>query len=272
MARSNRARLALAALLATSLSLGTTEANAGDDIPTLDTVVAEADSIQALWLMLAPAPVVLPMEYEQIDPEGSEEDDCESIRQRNFILGCSTNGVQERNTLRSSNSYAAGSSMYRLLEFANRSDTGLFAASDFNSALNAFELTWSQGGDLDEISEDFFGAVFSICQERWNSGAYESHLACLQGAGTFLVEMAEYIDPQVRNSWIDKVLADWVGVRPTYSAGLSMSFSYKGTGFSFGMNFGDIPNAIPGYKVNLFKDIACGMWRNDMREANCPIG
>jgi len=51
-----------------------------------------------------------------------------------------------------------------------------------------------------------------------------------------------------------------------------MSFSCKGTGFSFGMNFNDNPNAIPGCTVNLFKDTACGMWRNDMREANCPIG
>jgi len=246
-------------------------ANDGENIPTLDTVIAEADSIQTFWIMMAPiwGAGFVPG-YVEIDPIGAE-DDCDDLRQRNFLLGCSANGVQEHNTLRSSNSYAAGSSMYRLLEFSGRSDTGLFAASEFNSALNAFELKWQQGHDLSQAAESFFGDVFEICQERWESGAFSSHQACLQGAGTFLVEMAEYINPQTRNNFIDRVLADWVGVRPDWSGGLSMSFSYRGASFSFGLNFNNIPNAIPSYKSNLFKDTFCQIWRNDMADANCPI-
>jgi hypothetical protein len=264
--------LVLATAMAITLGQGTARANGGDDIPTLDRVVAEADSIQSFWLMLAPMwGFGLTPEYDSLDPIGAE-DDCASLMRRNFILGCSTNGMQERNTLRSANSYAAGSSMYKLLEYANRSDTGLFATSEFNSALNAFEYKWQQGVDLSQAASDFFGKVFIICQERWVSGAFDNHRACLQSAGTFLIEMAEYINPQTRNNYIDRVLADWVGVRPTYSSGLGLSFSYKGNGFSFSMNFQDIPNAIPSYKSNLFKDVFCQMWRNDMREASCPIG
>lgn len=270
MARSNKAWPALAAMLATSLSLGIPEANAGDDIPTLETVVAQADSVQAFYMMLAPMiGTGLPLELDQIDPIDSEDGDCERLRSLSFTLGCSANGVQEHDALRSKNSYAAGSSMYQLLEYQGRGDTGLFAASDIGSALNRFEWEWSKGGDLQTLSTEFFESIWAVCDSQYLSGASQANVnACIRASGQFLTEMAHFINPQTRNIWVDRVLADTLQVRPTWS-GVSFSFSYRGVSSSFG--FESIPSAIPDFKENLYREWTCKRVRQERQEASCPI-
>jgi len=251
------------------LCFGPGSAKASDDIPTLKTVIAQANSVQTFYMMLPPLVMGLPLQLDQIDPIGSEEGDCEKLQNMTFMLGCSVNGLQERDKLRSKNSYAAGSSMYQLLEYQQRSDTGLFAASDFGSALNAFELKWAQGGDLDNVSEEFFKKIMEICDFQFGEGAAQANVnACVHAGGQFLVEMANHIDPQVRNTWVDQVLADTLQIRPTWS-GVKFSFSYNGVSTSFG--FESIPSAIPDYKENLFKDWGCKRVREDRQEAGCPI-
>lgn len=267
MARKNKMRSALS-VFAVALCFGQGSASASDDIPTLETVIATADSVQTFYLMLPPL-ISMGLPVAQIDPVASEEEDCEKLREMTFMLGCSVNGLQERDTLRSKNSYAAGSSMYQLLEYQNRSDTGFWAASDFGSALNAFEYHWARGGDLDTISEEFFGKIVEICNSQFTNGAAQANVnACFRAGGQFLHEMADYIDPQVRNTWVDQVLADTLQIRPTWS-GVKFSFSYHGVSSSFG--FDAIPGALPDYKENLFKDWGCKRVREDRQAAGCPI-
>ena len=270
MAREN-IRKAVLSVFAMALCFGHGSVSASDDIPTLDAVIAQADSVQTFYAMLLPPIMILgpPIQYDQIDPVSSEESDCERLQNMTFMLGCSASGLQERDTLRSKNSYAAGSSMYQLLEYQARPDTGLWAASDFGSALNSFEYQWARGGDLDDVSEEFFRKVMEICDFQFGDGAPQDNVnACVRAAGQFLVEMANYIDPQVRNTWVDQVLADTFQIRPTWS-GIKVSFSYNGVSSSFG--FDSIPSARPDYKANLFKDWACKQVREDRQAAGCPI-
>lgn len=270
MNRKNTMRSALS-VAAMGFCFGHGPASANDEIPTLQTVIAQADSVQTFYAMMLP-PLMsmgLPVQYDQIDPLGSEDDECEKLQEMTFMLGCSVNGLQERDTLRSKNSYAAGSSMYQLLEYQARPDTGLWAASDFGSALNSFEYQWARGGDLDDVSEEFFRKVMEICDFQFGDGAPQDNVnACVRAAGQFLVEMANYIDPEVRNTWVDQVLADTFQIRPTWS-GIKVSFSYNGVSSSFG--FDSIPSALPDYKANLFKDWACKQVREDRQAAGCPI-
>ncbi|MFT4179718.1 MAG: hypothetical protein QM612_09700 [Thermomonas sp.] len=159
--------------------------------------------------------------------------------------------------------------MYQLLEYQGRSDTGLWAASDFGSALNAFELQWATGSDLQQISQEFFEEIHRICDSQYTGGAAQANVnACIRAGGQFLVEMAQFINPQTRNTWIDQVLADTLQIRPTWS-GVNFSFSYKGASSSFG--FESIPSAIPSYKDNVFRDRACKQVRDERRAAGCPI-
>ncbi|QNN71355.1 hypothetical protein [Thermomonas carbonis] len=253
MAREN-IRKAVLSVFAMALCFGHGSVSASDDIPTLDAVIAQADSVQTFYAMLLPPIMILgpPIQYDQIDPVSSEESDCERLQNMTFMLGCSASGLQERDTLRSKNSYAAGSSMYQLLEYQARPDTGLWAASDFGSALNAFELEWAQGGDLQRVSEEFFVDIAAICNSQFASSASQENVnACIRAGGQFLVEMANFINPQTRNTWVDEVLADTLQIRPTWS-GVRFSFSYNGVSSSFG--FDSIPAALPSYKKNLFKD------------------
>lgn len=267
MARKNKMRPALS-VFAVALCFGQGSASASDDIPTLETVIATADSVQTFYLMLPPL-ISMGLPVAQIDPVASEAADCERLQNMTFMLGCSVNGLQERETLRSKNSYAAGSSMYQLLEYQQRSDTGFWAASDFGSALNAFELQWAQGGDLQRVSEEFFLEITAICNSQFSTSASQENVnACIRAGGQFLVEMATFINPQTRNTWVDQVLADALQIRPTWS-GIKFSFSYNGISSSFG--FESIPSALPGYKENLFKDWGCKRVREDRQAAGCPI-
>lgn len=269
MARQNTMRSVLS-VFAMALCFGQGSASASDEIPTLDTVIAQADSVQTFYMMLPPLVTMgMQLEFDQIDPINSEEGDCERLQEMTFMLGCSVNGLQERDTLRSKNSYAAGSSMYQLLEYQSRSDTGLWAASDFGSALNAFELKWAQGGDLQRLSQEFFMDIAAVCDFQFaNSASQENVNACIRAGGQFLAEMATFINPQTRNTWVDQVLADAFQIRPTWS-GIRFSFSYSGVSSSFG--FDSIPGAIPDYKKNLFKDWGCKRVREDRQAAGCPI-
>lgn len=268
MARQNIMRSVLS-VLAMGLCFGPGSAKASDDIPTLKTVIAQANSVQTFYMMLPPLVMGLPLQLDQIDPIGSEEGDCEKLQNMTFTLGCSVNGQQERNTLRSRNSYAAGSSMYQLLEYQGRSDIGMFAASDFGSALNAFELKWAQGDDLQRVSKEFFMDIAHICDSQFANGASQENVnACIRAGGQFLVEMANFNNPQTRNTWIDQVLADTLQIRPSWS-GVKFSFSYHGVSSSFG--FDSIPSALRDYKENLFKDWGCKRVREDRQAAGCPI-
>ena len=267
MARQNTMRSVLS-VSAVALCFGLGSAQASEEIPTMDTVIAQADSVQTFYMMLPPL-ISMALPVAQIDQVGSEEGDCERLQNMTFMLGCTVNGLQERDTLRNKDSYAAGSSMYQLLEYQTRSDTGLWAASDFGSALNSFEYQWAKGGDPQRISQEFFGTVMEICKSQFSEGATQANVnACVRAGGQFLVEMAQYINPQTRNTWVDEVLADKLQIRPTWS-GVRFAFSYIGFSSSFG--FDAIPSAISSFKENLFKDWACKNVRESRQAAGCPI-
>lgn len=260
----------LLSVFAMTLCFGQGTVRADDDIPTLSTVIAQATSVQTMYLMMAPMiNMGLALEYEQIEAIGSEDEDCKKLKQMTFLLGCTVTGAQERETLRNKDSYAAGSSMYQLLDYYKRPDTGLFAASDLGSALNSFEYKWVNGGDIKDVSKDFFNTIMGICDSQFRHGAPQENVnACIRAAGQFLTEMANHISPQVRNTWVDQVLADTLQIRPTWS-GVKFSFSYIGVSSSFG--FDSIPSSIPSFKENLLKDWGCKGVREERQAAGCPI-
>lgn len=260
----------LLSVFAMTLCFGQGTVRADDDIPTLSTVIAQATSVQTMYLMMAPMiNMGLALEYEQIEAIGSEDEDCKKLKQMTFLLGCTVTGAQERDTLRNKDSYAAGSSMYQLLDYQKRPDTGLFAASDFGSALNSFEYNWAKGGDLQLAAQKFFMDLMAICDYQFTNGAPQENVnACIRASGQFMVEMAHFINPQTRNTWVDQLLANTLQIRPTWS-GLKFSFSHNGVSSSFG--FESIPSAIPGFKENLFKDWGCKRVREDRQAAGCPI-
>ena len=269
MARKNMMRSVLSVFTA-ALCFGQGSVQANDEIPTLDAVIAQADSIHTFYMMLPPLiSMGLALQYDEMSPLDSEGGDCERLRETTFMLGCTVNGVQERDRLRNKDSYAAGSSMYQLLDYQKRPDTGFWAASDFGSALNSFEYKWAYGGDPQLAAQKFFTDLMDICDYQFANGAPQENVnACMRASAQFLVEMAHFVNPQTRNTWVDQVLADTLQIRPTWN-GLKFSFSYYGVSSSFG--FESIPDAIPGFKENLFKDWGCKRVREDRQAAGCPI-
>jgi hypothetical protein len=248
--------------------------SAGDEPTNLDAVVVQGVYENGGWLTWFGGLAMMPKpNYAQIEPFEDTDDSCIDLGGMKFQLGCSASGVTERFNLRSSNSYAAGSAMYRILELTKRSDMGAFRAGEISSALNKFESKWAWGGDLSLASSILFKDIFDICYAAQRDGASSgSWSECTGAAGRLLVEVGDHINPQVRNTWLDKVLADTLQVRPEIKNSTELGFGWKGFSVNINTSFTGIPSSISGYKMNLLKDTACAELRKKMAVANCPIG